>query len=408
MNQVKINKKNIFNILLFLTIPVLGFLYSFFNFFTNKKRNISLVIISLFFSIILLKNPPIHDIFRYLLRFDTINSISDIGLYTNDYFFDLLTIIFKKIDFPFYIIPPFFVFLTTFLILKSIDKLLNFYNISKLKSLYIIIFSLVLANPIIISLGLRSHLAFAFFLFGLTIYITSKSKKSYIFMFLAILTHSSSALLILAFSTTFFIKPKIKLTMLAATITYTTSTFLLFYLANSTLINTFFSTLTVYTEFNNLSDKSTNGLIYYQLGLLMKFIILISYVFFSKNYSSFDEPKKFLFFFINNLLILTFATSMSEIAFGRYSSYLIFFIITLILIENKNNVIKIILLTFFLYTLIINNLYINRNILLVNESHKALLTPPILHYLYSDNEYRKLLQNTDINGYPISGPGSLK
>lgn len=414
MSQIKFDKKNLINVLFFLVIPIFGFAYSFYNLFSNQNRKIAFFVISAFCSLFILKNPPIHDIYRYALRFDSINSIKDFGIYTNDYFFDFIVVLFKNLDIPFFLIPPLFVGLSIYLILNSINNLLLKLNISPSKSVLIIIFTLILANPITISLGLRSHLAFSFFLYGIINFVIYKKKSYFIFLILAPLTHSASILLVIAFFATLLFKPKILLTTAVSATLFTVSKSLLLVLASTTFISTYFGTLTTYTEFDNLSDKSNNGMLYYYITNFIKILVALAYIKFSifqfskiKTDIKENKIKYFLYYFTNNIIILSFATSMSEIAFGRYSSYAIFFMCILMIIYNKNKIINVFLTLFFIYTFTIGNIFINRNILKTNDFEKIIIIPPIINFTYSDEEYRKKLSNTDVNGYPISGPGSL-
>ncbi len=170
-----------------------------------------------------------------------------------------------------------------------------------------------------------------------------------------------------------------------------------------------FSTLTTYTEFDNLSGKSQNGLIFYYLTTFVKITMIFSYIIFYKNnfQNLFSLENKFIAF-INNTIILIFATSMSEIAFGRYSNYTVFFIVIFLILNNKKYFLRIMLIIYFIFYLLINNVYVNRNIIKTSSIGSLSLSSPLYLLLYSDSEYRKNLSNTDINGYPIKGPGSEK
>lgn len=407
MNQFVLNKKSLLSILLFLVIPLLGFTLAIYNIIKTNNRKVIYVVISLFFAVLTIKNPPIHDIYRYLLRFDSINSINDIGLYTNDYFFDFLTLLFKFLKLPFYLIPPTFVFSTLLLILLSIDKILNFYNI-KGNLAFLIIFSiLIIANPINISLGLRSHLAFSFILYGIINLIITKNNRYLIYLALGFLTHTASFILILSYFISKYFKSRKATTILLSLIAFLASKFLLNFVFEISFISDTFSTLSVYKEFDNLSDKSSRGLLFYYIETTIKMTMMITYFLFysfeNKNY-----VEKSIYYFLNILIILTFASSMSEIAFGRYSTYVVFFIILLFLLQTKNKfkITKFIVLAYLFFTLLVTNIYINRNTIETGNYLYTSIESPLFLFLYTDNDYRKLLSNTDFDGYPKSGPGA--
>lgn len=407
MNRFMLNKKTFLSLMFFLVIPLLGLISAIYNIIKSNNRKMIYIIISLFFSVLTIKNPPIHDIYRYILRFDSINSINDIGLYTNDYFFDFLTLLFKILEIPFYLIPAIFVFLTLLLILFSVDKFLNFYNIERNKALLIIISIIIIANPITISLGLRSHLAFAFFFYGLANLIITKKNYYILYFILAFITHTASFLLILSYLISKYFKPNKSTTIILASASFLASTILLNFAFELPIISNAFSTLSVYKDFDNLSDKSARGLLFYYIDITIKLSIIVTYFLFYYSDRK-NHVEKSLYFFINILIILAFASSMSEIAFGRYSSYSVFFIIIALLLQTKNKVkiTKFILFGYLFFTLMVTNIYVNRNIIFSGNYMSLAITPPLFLFLYSDEEYRKLLSNTDFDGYPISGPGS--
>lgn len=406
MQNVKINPRIFFSIILFLLNPVIGLIYSLYNITKTYNRNIIFIIIALFFSVLTIKNPPIHDIYRYLLRFDSINQWQDIGLFTNDYFFDYLTLTFKFFDIPFFLIPPVFVLLTIFLDLKSIDIILKHYKYNKKKSLFIIIFTIAIINPINISLGLRSHLSFAFFLFGLVNLLTTSNKKNYLYFFLAFLTHTASFILILSYFISKFFKPNKFLTLVLSIICLLASAIILNTVFSLPFFAEKFSTLSVYTEFDNLSDKSTRGMLYYYISTTIKIIFIgLFFIFFDNKMAKEIEYK--LFYFINILVITTCACNFSEIAFGRYTAYVVILTNLVLIFQNKNKkYLSLLLISYFIYSVFITSIYINRNNIINGDYFIQSIKPPIFLLMYTDEEYRNLLSNTDITGYPISGPGS--
>lgn len=407
MNRILLNKKSLLSILLFFVVPLLGFASAICSVITTNNRKVIYVVISSFFAVLTIKNPPIHDIYRYLLRFDSINSINDIGMYTNDYFFDFLTLLFKFFGFPFYLIPPIFVFFTLLLILLSIEKILHFYTIKGNSAFIIVLSALIMANPINISLGLRSHLAFAFVLYGMVNLTITKKNKYFIYLALGFLTHTASFILIASYLISKYFKKNKITTIVLAAFTFLASKFLLNFVFEIPFISKTFSTLSVYKEFDNLSDKSARGLLFYYIDITVKMIIIITYFLFYF-FENKNHVEKSLYYFLNILIILTFASSISEIAFGRYLTYVVFFIILLLLLQTKSKfkITKFILLSYLSFTLLITNIYLNRNIFQTGGYLFTSIQSPVFLFLYSDDDYRSLLSNTDSDGYPISGPGS--
>lgn len=193
--------------------------------------------------------------------------------------FDFLTLLFKNIEIPFYLIPTTFVFLTLLLILFAIDKFFKFLQHIKIKLFALIIATIIIANPITVSLGLKMRLAFALVFYGLTNLFLTKKNYYILYLILGFLTHTSSFLLILSYFLSKSFKPNKSTTIILALTSFLMSTVLLNFAFELPIISNTFSTLSVYKEFDNLSDKSARGLLFYYIDITVKLSIIATYFF---------------------------------------------------------------------------------------------------------------------------------
>lgn len=410
MSKISFSKHNIISYIFFIISPILGVIFSFSNLSKPKYRKCFYIIISFFFGLFFLKNPPIHDIYRYYLQYEYIYTISDFGKYTNDYFFDTICLIFNQIGIPFYFIPPLFVFLTLYITLIGVEKLILKYKFNLLRLTLLIISSIILTNPVLVSLGLRSYLSFAFLFLGLINYFIYNKKLSFILFFLSGFTHSSLIVFIIPLFLINIIKPGKVATLVISFICFLFSYFLISIITNLSIVNLLSDSLVAYTEISRVSEKSISGVIHYYLNLNLKLIIIIFAIMFIK-IEELNIFEKKLYYYMNYMLIICSLCSVSDVALGRYSTYTSFISFILLFFCNKKlylgkKLIRFILIMYVIFNLMVNNIYINRHIFMIGKPIEMSIITPLALILYSEEEYKKYLINIDNEGYPISGSGS--
>jgi len=406
----KINLKNLISQLFFILSPIIGFLIALFNINSEKSRKNFYIISSFFFSLFILKNPPIHDVYRYYDRFNNIKSLNDVGYYTQDYFFDFVSLFFNSLDIPFYFLPPLFVFLTFYFSFKGVELIIRKYNFNNLFNIFLILSIIVLVNPILVSLGLRSYLGFAFLFYSIVLYFFDNRKKSYVYMFFSVITHASFLIFLIPFLLIYFYRPnKVSVIILSLSI-FISSKFLLPKILDFGLVGLIFGDLVGYSQFDNLENKSSRGVVFYYITIAIK-LFFIYFCYSTVNLRNLNIKEKYLFFYIGYMILIFSASSISEVALGRYTSYtsfLIFFMICTYVYRFREYKIiySALIIIIFTFNFLILNVYINRNVFLMGKSIEMSIVSPLNMVLYSKDEYDLYLSNIGPDGYPLNGPGS--
>lgn len=404
MNFNRINKFNFLSLCLFFISPILGVLFSILSLKNTVNRRFLYIILSLFSGLVCLKNPPLHDAYRYYERFNNIKSFSDIGVYTGDYFFDFVSILFNNLDIPFYFVPSFFVFLTLYISFHALEIIINKYNFSKKNQLFLIFSILILSNPIMISMGLRSYLAFSFLLYGSFLFIFTKSKLFIIYIFLACITHASFFIFILPLILAKFYAPNKIILFLLSMFFFVFSDLIFNYFANISAVSFVFGGLIGYGDFNNLEGKSERGLLFYYMVLYLKlFFIYYSYLTISKE--KLDKHEIFLYNYIGYIILIFSVCSLSEVALGRYTGYaavFVYFICFISIVKNrsKEKIKMLVLIFFILFNFVVLNIYVNRNIFYIGKPISMALITPLQITLYSKHKYDLYLNHIEYDGYP--------
>lgn len=396
---MKLSINSIFNLLLFLIVPVLGTLRALLNINYKNSRLTAYFILAAFFSLLTIKSPPLGDLYRYLFRFDYINNLSQINEYTIDFTFGVFVLIFKYFDIPFYLFSSIFVFLGLLFLFLTIDKLYLKYKWSSSMQIALIAISIIFFNPIAASIGLRSYLALSLFIYGV-ILVSDNKNKGYFFGLLAVLTHVSFSYLFVFLILSKFIKINNFQTALISIFLFFVSNFAVPVLFQYFTLYQGGGYYGSYVE-NDYEYNSTNEFLGYLIDISSYSILLILYLF-SKN----SENDKFIIkirFIINLLIVSVFLACSIKTAFGRYFSYVSFLIMLVIFVENffykKNKIPMVILVLISIIFLSLNNTYYRRDTILNGSFAEMMLVSPIFLLNYSDGEYRKLVSMVDSEGY---------
>ena len=111
--MIVFNRKSIFAFSVFMLSPVAGIMVALHN---AKKSQFNFIyfLISLFFAVVFLKNPPLDDLYRYLEMYDHLNPNIIFNEFNNYSVFFAISYFFKMIGVPFYLMVSFFNFLIIF------------------------------------------------------------------------------------------------------------------------------------------------------------------------------------------------------------------------------------------------------------------------------------------------------
>lgn len=409
MGSIRLSRINLLSLFMFLVSPIVGLVYSFFKINGRSNRRFFYLICSSFFAIVFLKNAPIHDAYRYYDRFNNTLKVDDIGFYTQDYFFDLIAIAFNYLGVSFYYIPSLFIFLTLFFSFLALEVLIRKYNFDQKTQLFLILSIVILSNPIMISMGLRSYLAFSFLFYAIILFSHSESRCSYFFLVLSIFTHASFIIFSLPFLLLKFYNPNKIIVVIFSAILLISSSFFVEKLTQIKFINIIFGDLLGYSQFDNLENKSARGLFFYYTVLYLKlFFIYYTYIRFDLKKANSNQKK--MYGYIGYMIIICSICSVSEVALGRYTTYaafLIFFLFFIVRLKTINffKIDSLVLIFFLMFNFLILNLYVNRSVFYTGKPVQMSLLTPLNLILYSKEEYDKYLIDIDIDGYPKASLG---
>lgn len=397
---MKISKYNFLTLLFFFISPILGLISSLFFVFKNNSVRFFNFIVSLFFSVIVIKNPPLFDLYRYYNQYLYIENFN--FLESRDFFVPFLMYLFKILDIPFYFFPAFILFLTVYFILSSFYLFFVNFNIKIKNYILGVLVLIIFMQPISISIGLRSYLSYAFFIYGVAFFYFNCKKKGWVLFVLSCLTHISSIYLVLIF----LISRLYKLSKFNSLI----FGFFLIFLSNSLLpillsyfpvesVRNYF--FTWYIDRDDLYAFNTiNDFLMVFIPIFIGLFLYIQYVFYHKTsyFSSFFKIENFI-----SLLFLGLAlVSMSPAAISRYF-YVFNILIFICLLSSKTfprgfifAIVNFLLIFIMFFT---HNVNIPKRSLYYGEPVKQALFSPFFMIIYSRDDYDKFLTNIDDRGY---------
>lgn len=357
----------------------------------------------MFFAILVLKNPPIYDLYRYLEMFDISASTTEFGNYYSYY---ILSKLFKNLGISFYFLPPLFVFLTILYNLKSLHLLYEKFNWNLRKQLILIFSVIIISNPLIISLGLRSYLSSALFTYSVLQISLNREKKYYSLIILSIFIHFSALYLTIFFLISRFIKIKKFTALIISIVALTLSSIVIPYFIQYIPIASIQEHSLNYTnnQFTGIENtsKSFNALI---INNFSYFIIIFFWILFyikkSTSNPYYNDYKNILNFFSIAICL----SSVTGLIFYRFSSYLIILLFIyiatqeLIFIKNK---LSILLITIILtLNLVLIDIFIRKDSIINGKPLQMAFLPTPQILIYTDHEYRKFLNKIDDEGYII-------
>ncbi|WP_214001793.1 EpsG family protein [Acinetobacter variabilis] len=402
MKNLFIFRKNLFSLIVFLLSPALGVLTSLHN-LKREHLRFFYILISMFFAILVLKNPPIYDLYRYLEMFDISASTTEFGNYYSYY---ILSKLFKNLGISFYFLPPLFVFLTILYNLKSLHLLYEKFNWNLRKQLILIFAVIIISNPLIISLGLRSYLSSALFTYSVLQISLNREKKYYSLIILSIFIHFSALYLTIFFLISRFIKIKKITALIISILALTLSSIVIPYFIQYIPIASIQEHSLNYTnnQFTGIENtsKSFNALIVNNFSyFIIIFFWILFYIKKSASNPYYNDYKNILNFFSIAICL----SSVTGLIFYRFSSYLIILLFIyiatqeLIFIKNK---LSISLITIILtLNLVLIDIFIRKDSIINGKPLQMAFLPTPQILIYTDHEYRKFLNKIDDEGYII-------
>ena len=401
MNIGKISRKKLLSGLVFCISPIAGLIVLLHK-INRDSFNLLYILLSLFFALMVLKNPPLYDLIRYLELFDS--SGVSIGLELHNYLsFQIISSIFKILDIPFYFLPSLFVFFIMYFHLKAIGVVYDYYNWSIKKQLILIFGLVILLNPIFASTVLRAYMASGLFMYGTFLIIFSEKKRGYLYVGMSILFHLSFAYLVLFFLVSRVIKIEKTVAFIVSCFAITISLVFISYLIDLIPFEL------VKIQFSNyLTDNNTGadaGAGNFQ-AVIINCIIVLTHILLCLIYFLTRIPKAEKAFeysnLVNFMIIAGSLTSISFTLFTRFFSHISLFtfvyIMIFIIFISKNKIVSFALSLILLVNFLLIDVYIRKDSLL-NGSPIAMVTvTPLQIFLYSDMEYREMLKNINYHG----------
>lgn len=393
---MKVYHYSIISILLFLLSPVTGFISTIFN-FKRQNKNISYLIISFFIGLLIIKNPPLADAYRYLDMFDS--SESNIYYFSNYITFYWISYLFKILGFDFYWIPFFYVFFTVFFILKALDLVYVEYGYSYIYHILIILSLIILINPVVVSSGMRNSLAGSIYIYGVILFYLKNVKTGFFWILFSILIHFSYVIMVFAFILTLFFKLNRFYVFFLCLIGFFLSSLVFNYFFSVQLIND--ELQSHYSGYENFTSNKSQSFITQlsnYIGIFFKILIFFIIV------KSLDIKNK-LYFLMNLscwLVIMASFLFVNPVSFGRLLilANLILFICVYLdyIVFNPNVYIKIFLIIVVVFSLIVFDIIQMRHQILNGGFFNSIIYSPFNLFFYSDYEYRKFLSNIDNDG----------
>lgn len=396
--MIKLNKISVLSVLIFLIFPFGGFLLSLSNLGNKKRNNFSHFMISLFFAYIFIFVPPLGDLYRYY----NLHQVADLNKFHFDrtvflYFYFLFI---KWLNIPFYFTPFFAVYISVYLLLKSFDYFIFFYNLNVKRKIYILYVVIVLLNInyFVTAAGLRYVVATSIIIFSFSHYIKNK-KNIILLLFFSLAT-------IIHFSVFYFIFPF----LISKCIKLSKEQFILLSIISMILSNYSMVIFSLFVDYFNYGysyiigkwasteDRNLFGKLRVILNQIPFFLFL--FIFILLDNSEKDKVKNLIYW----LIIFVLFTKFSFVIFTRYSVVPNFLMIFYILSAKKIG--KIVLQFFLIFCsvyFIIDSIYGYRRQILLGEMWRPLYISPLFFNFIKPN-YDFYLTEINTKGYWIKNP----
>lgn len=390
--------KNIFSLVLFVLSPILGLLHAVSKFNFNN-RNYFYFLTSLFFALMVFKNPPAFDAIRYFEMYDYV-SFKHLTEFSNYISFYYISFFFKNLGIPFYFIPVVYVFLSIYFLLKSVD-ILYFKSSFKKSSLFyiILLFGLIIIiNPIVVGLVMRNYLSLTFFIYGFVNFYFGKKSKSLIFFALSILSHFSFIGIILVFILSFFVKLNrvntfflVILGLFFSKIVF--SKFI--YLLPGVGVQEHYS---AYLDYSQYAEYTNNMILatYISYGL-KSCIIFLSFLIYSAR-SQFKELFNIMLWLLVAVSFVVVSDTAAERIFNVATVFSYIFIIFNLTGSSRDLIFSFFLIICVVFYFVILDVYMYRYSILYGDYFKNTFYPVFQFFLYTDDSYRELIKYLNSDG----------
>lgn len=373
---MKIILFNFVSLLSFLINPIIGFICILIGLYKSRKSYFLCFLYSLFVAISISKNEIYADSLAYQNMYNnvTLDDLSQIDGYIT---YKIISYFFKDIGIPYEVLPFLHVFFLIIFLTKSLIFLNQRYSFTGDKFIFSLIGLTILANPIVASMGQRNSLAIFIVIYAVILFFRKKTYLSFFYLVLASLIH----FVMFIFIPILIVSKLVNFNKL----NYLFSAFLaiIFSFFYEKISSIFFINdgitdfATKYNEFQY--DLGGGGVLVYNVVLYaMKLIFYFVFL----NYAFVRTEDIFLNNFKNFILMVTiscFLFIQNPIAFGRFTTYLIFMIFIYIISYSSLKYVsiytKITLFAFCIIYFLFYNIFPWKDAIFGGDIHLALLLP---------------------------------
>lgn len=373
---MKVNVFNIVSLLFFLLNPILGLISSLISLYKSRKSYLLCFIYSMFVAISISKNEIYADSLTYNQMYNEV-ALSDLKEIDGYITYKIISYYFKELSIPYEVLPFLHVLLMVLFLTKSLVFLSDKYNFTGKKFILSLIGLTILANPVVASMGQRNSLAIFIVIYAIILF---SSKRLYFSVFLLVMASAIHFVMII-FIPLLILSKNINLDK----IKYFFS--VLFACIGSLFFDNLIKLFTIndgvqdftakYQEINY--DLGTAGVFIYNITLyfmkLVYFLIFLRYAFFENK----DIFLRNLRNFILVLTIFCFFLIQNPVAFGRFTTYLVFLIFIYINTYSSKyyvgNSVKYFLIISCISYFVFYNIFPWREVIFKGDIHLALLFP---------------------------------
>ncbi|HBU9793843.1 TPA: EpsG family protein [Klebsiella pneumoniae] len=403
-------------------VPIVGLIMSFLSLDKKSMNRIPFMLVSLFYFFILIKTPPLGDLYRRYLEISEYNRNTnileiitqhpDVLLYIHGY-------IFQYFNIPFFFIPAMYGAVMTYFYMASFRNMLLNNEYSSEESTkdkgfvftHVIVFSAL--NILNLVLGIRYGAAMVFIIYAITCFYSRSKARFAVFSCLSLLMHFSMIFILICFLGSRYIKIKKNYIIPLVFIFYFLSSFVL----RSVLPGISFMGVGDYAMGGYVDGvwseipTDTNTLI---LAYLSRGLGILALFFYLKDKNEMLVIDRFLNFVIPACFIM----SISYTALNRYINIAQAFLMLRVcymylsnaniyshlrVISNKTlSLLRYYLLAFAVLSMVIINVYTQRRTLIMGGGWVYAYTSPVFLLNYSTTDFKLYLKDIDNDGYWMS------
>lgn len=414
---MRVNKLLPLSCVFIFLVPLVGLILSFLSIKKNSMNRVPFILMSLFYFFILIKTPPLGDLYRRYLEIneynrntnliDIISQHPDVLLYIHGYIFQYLKI-------PFFFIPAIYGGLMCYFFMASFRNLqVNDENINSKGLVFSCITVFSALNILNLILGIRYGMSMVLMIYAVTCYANRSKFRFFIFSMLSLFMHFSMIFIFIAFIASRYVKIK-KIHIIPLS--------LLFYFLSSFVLRNILPNI----SFMGVGDYAMGGYVdgvwsevptdinTLILAYLSRGLGIVALFFYLKDNNEIAVIDRFLCLLIPACFIM----SISYTALNRYinvAQTLLMIRVCYIYLFNAstNNIdgfykkkslffLKNFLFCFAILSMLIINIYTQRRTLIMGGGWVYTYTSPVFLLGYSNNDFQLYLKDIDPDGYWLS------